>query len=304
MSTPASPESSARMSRPASPAPPAPALPGPADLDALVGLLDLEDLDVDLFRSRDTVEPGHRLFGGQVAAQALVAAERSTDPAAAAHSLHAYFLRPGDTGKHVIFRVDRLQDGRTFRRRRVTVVQDGIPILCLEASFTTDRATTDHQVTAPAAPAPESCPPLGWKFRGGGLQPHQAFDLRAVTTHSGQPFFSDDLWFRPLGALNGSRVSGSAVLTYISDLTLASATLRPGGRRDVTRLTSLDHVLWFHNEVRLDDWLLYAKSTPASGLVRGLAQGSIFHRDGTLIASVAQEVLAHRVRPGATAAPR
>jgi acyl-CoA thioesterase II len=289
------------MSRPASPAPPVSAPPAP---DALAGLLDLEDLDVDLFRSRDTGEPGHRLFGGQVAAQALVAAERSTDAAAAAHSLHAYFLRPGDTGKHIIFRVDRLQDGRTFRRRRVTAVQDGMPILCLEASFTTDRAATDHQVTAPAAPDPESCPPLGWKFRGGGLQPQQAFDLRTVTTHSGQPFFPDDLWFRPLGALGGGRVSGSAVLTYISDLTLASVTLRPGRRRDVSRLTSLDHVMWFHNEVRLDDWLLHAKSTPASGPVRGLAQGAIFHRDGTLIASVAQEVLAHTARPGAAAVPR
>jgi acyl-CoA thioesterase-2 len=288
---------------PSAPVPPAPD-PGQPGLDALARLLDLEDLDVDLFRSRDTSEPGNRLFGGQVAAQALVAAERSTDAAAAAHSLHAYFLRPGDTGKHVIFRVDRLQDGRTFRRRRVTAIQDGMPILCLEASFTTDGATTDHQVTAPAAPAPESCPPLGRKFRGSGLQPHQAFDLRAVTTHSGQPFFPDDLWFRPLGALGGSRVSGSAVLTYISDLTLASVTLRPGGRRDVSRLTSLDHVMWFHNEVRLDDWLLYAKSTPASGPVRGLAQGAIFHRDGTLIASVAQEVLAHTARPGTTAAPR
>jgi acyl-CoA thioesterase-2 len=285
------------MSRPAGSAPAvlAPVQPGPG---ALLRLLALEDIDVDLFRSQDTGEPGHRLFGGQVAAQALVAAERTTDAGAAAHSLHAYFLRPGDTGKPVVFRVDRLQDGRTFRRRRVTAIQDGKPILCLEASFTTDRSATDHQLAAPAAPDPEICPPIAWKFGGSGLRPDQAFDLRAVATRgSGQPQFSDDLWFRPLGADTGGRVSSAAVLTYVSDLTLASVILRPSGRRDVSHLTSLDHVLWFHNEVRLDDWLLYAKSTPAAGPLRGLAQGGIFHRDGTLIASVAQEGLIHAARP-------
>jgi acyl-CoA thioesterase II len=262
----------------------------------LLGVLDLEDLDTGLFRSTAAGEPGHRLFGGQVAAQALVAAERTSD-GGAAHSLHAYFLRPGDTGKPLVFQVDGLQDGRTFRRRRVTAVQDGQPILCLEASFTTDQATAGYQVAVPPVPDPESCPPMVWRYRATGLRPDKAFELRAAIAPGGEPpHFSDDLWFRTRGTWDGAPVSRSAVLTYVSDLTFVSVILRPQGRPDVSRLTSLDHVMWFHNEVRLDDWLLFAKSTPAAGTVRGLALGSIFHRDGTLIATVGQEGLMHSNR--------
>ena len=265
---------------------------GPAS-DGLEGLLDLEDIDPGLFRGRISGKPGRRLFGGQVAAQALVAAGRTTEASAAAHSLHAYFLRPGDTGKPVIFRVDRLQDGRTFMRRRVTATQDGTPILCLEASFSTDRSAAEHHASPPAVPDPESCPELVRSLPG-ALQPDQAVELRAIPSRPGaSPRFPDDLWFRPVGKHSGERVSTSAVLTYISDLTFISAILRPGRRRDVSHMTSLDHVMWFHNEVRLDDWLLYVKSPVAVGSVRGLAQGSIFHRDGTLIATVAQEGLMH-----------
>jgi len=265
---------------------------GPA-FDDLQSLLDLEDIDPGLFRGAVSGEPGRRLFGGQVAAQALVAAERTTEADAAAHSLHAYFLRPGDTGKPVIFGVDRLQDGRTFGRRRVTATQDGTPILCLEASFTTDRSAARHHAGPPDAPAPESCPEL-IRSLPGALQPDQAVELRAIPSRPGAPArFPDDLWFRPVGKHLGDRVSASAVLTYISDLTFISVILRPGRRRDVSHMTSLDHVMWFHNEVRLDDWLLYVKSPLAVGSVRGLAQGSIYHRDGTLIATVAQEGLMH-----------
>ena len=120
-------------------------------------MLNLERIDADLYRSQAAGEPGHRLFGGQVAAQALVAAERTTADGATTHSMHAYFLRPGDTGRPVVYQVDRLQDGRTFSRRRVTAIQDGRPILCLESSFTTDQATADHHV---APPAGESVRPI------------------------------------------------------------------------------------------------------------------------------------------------
>ncbi|HEX3792004.1 MAG TPA: acyl-CoA thioesterase domain-containing protein [Pseudonocardiaceae bacterium] len=279
----------------------APAGSGPTvsepGLAVLLDLLDLEDLELNLFRSRQSAAPGRRLFGGQVAAQALVAAERTVLAEAAAHSLHAYFLRPGDSGAPVVFRVDRLQDGRTFRRRRVTAIQAGQPILCLESSFTADRSTADHHTTRPAAPDPAECPETDWRVQGNGLRPDHAFDLRAATTQTGivRPFVHD-LWFRTRGSIDGARVSPAAVLTYVSDLTLASVILRPSGRTDVRGMTSLDHVLWFHNEVRLDDWLLYAKTTPAAGHMRGLAQGGIFHRDGTLIASVAQEGLIHADR--------
>ena len=269
-------------------------------LPGLIAVLDLEPLDTQLFRSQISGEPGFRLFGGQVCAQALVAAERTTPEQARAHSLHAYFLRPGDTGRPVVFQVDPLQDGRTFSRRRVTAIQGGQPILCLEASFTADRAVTDYQVSPPAVPAPEDCPPMVWRTRATGLRPDRPFDLRAaIGPDAGPPHFSDDLWFRVRGdwdrgtTTRWGPVSRTAILTYVSDLTFVSGILRPLGRPEVPRLTSLDHVMWFHNEPRLDDWLLFTKSTPATGALRGLAQGSMFHRDGTLIATMAQEGLVH-----------
>jgi acyl-CoA thioesterase-2 len=267
-------------------------------LDAVVRLLDLEALDVDLFRGAVTARPSRRLFGGQVAAQAVVAAERTTDPGTAVHSLHAYFLRPGDTAQAVIFRVDRLQDGRTFSRRRVTAIQQGKPILCLEASFTTDRAATDHQEPAPTAADPEQCHRIRWEPSGSGAQPWDAFDVRIASGRPAHtPPFTDDVWFRADGDTSDGRVSPSALLTYVSDMTLAGALVRGGERTDVTGLTSLDHVMWLHNEVRVDDWLLYVKDCPAVGPLRGLARGAIFARNGTLIASVAQEGLIHSDRP-------
>jgi acyl-CoA thioesterase II len=278
-----------------------PGSPGGDDLGLpdLMAVLDLEPLDTQLFRSQPAGEPGHRLFGGQVAAQALVAAERTTAQAARAHSLHAYFLRPGETGQPVVFQVDPLQDGRTFSRRRVTAIQGGRPILCLETSFTTDQATTDYQVSPPAVPDPDDCPPMVLRFRATGLRPDRAFDLRAaIGPDAGPPHFSDDLWFRTRGQWDGEPVkygpvSQTAILTYVSDVTFVSGILRPLGRPDVSRLTSLDHVMWFHNEPQVGDWTLFAKSTPATGGLRGLAQGSMFSRDGTLIATLAQEGLVH-----------
>lgn len=263
-------------------------------LSVLLDCLDLESVELDLFRSRTAREPGHRLFGGEVAAQALVAAERTVDPVAAAHSLHAYFLRPGESGSRVVYQVDRLHEGRTFRRRRVTAIQAGEPILCLEASFTLDGSSSHLQAAAPEAPRPETCPPVAWTFGGGGPQPGDAFDLRVLAPASPtRKRGVHDLWARPRGGHTGGRVSAAAVLTYLSDLSLAGVLLRPGGRSNVRGMTSLDHVLWFHNEVRLDDWWLYAKTAPAVGDIRGLAQGRIFHRDGTLMATVAQEGLIH-----------
>ncbi len=274
-------------------------------LDALLELLDLEQIEVDLFRSRCAGEPGLRLFGGQVAAQAMVAAERTlgdahglrdTHSSARPHSLHAYFLRPGDTGKRVVYRVDRPHDGRTFQRRRVTAIQDGAVILALESSFTTDRSATDRQPPAPAVPVPEACPPLHWTPATGRPQLTEAFELRTVPEPQGHDEsnpLARDLWFRSRGSRVDERASGSAVLTYISDLTLVSALLRDTERPEGTRLTSMDHALWFHREVVLDDWLLYAKNTVAAGPLRGLVQGAIFRRDGALIATVMQEGLIH-----------
>jgi acyl-CoA thioesterase-2 len=268
-------------------------------LPDLMAVLDLEPLEERLFRSQPTGEPGSRLFGGQVTGQALVAAERTTGEAARAHSLHAYFLRPGDTGRPVVFQVDPLQDGRTFSRRRVTAIQGGQPILCLEASFTTDQARLDYQISPPAVPDPEDCPPMVWRRRATGLRPDRPFDLRAAIPPGGRPpHYSDDVWLRTRGQWDGGPVrygpvSRTAILAYVSDLTFVSGILRPLGRLDVSRLTSLDHVMWIHNEPRIDDWTLFTKSSPATGTRRGLAQGSMFGRDGTLIATMAQEGLVH-----------
>jgi len=267
-------------------------------LATLVAILDLEPIEPDLFRSRRTGVAGRRLFGGEVAAQALVAAERTTGDDFGVHSLHAYFLRPGDAGHRIVYRVDSLQDGRSFRRRRVTAVQRGEPILCLDASFTTDRSRAGNHETPPAAPDPRDCPDAGETFPSGTPHPATMFDLRAVEDDREvlHPFLRDMLWFRLRGDGFDGRVSAAAVLTYVSDLSLVATVRRASGRDDVDHLTSLDHVLWFHNEVRFDDWLLYAKSSPAVGELRGLATGRIFHRDGTLIASAAQEGLLHTRR--------
>lgn len=271
---------------------------GSTGLSPLVDALDLEAIELDIFRSRATGEPGGRLFGGEVCAQALVAAERTVPPETTPHSLHAYFLRPGDTAARVVFRVDRLQEGRNFRRRRVTAIQHGEPILCLESSFTTDRTGANHQVSAPQAPEPAGCVPVDFRHpEGWQVEPHDVFDVRPTSDERrGYPRFIEDLWFRPKSGKLDDRVSGAAVLTYFSDLTFVSSILRPALRTDIKALTSLDHVLWFHNDVRFDDWLYYAKSSPAVGDLRGLAEGRIFHRDGTLIASVAQEGLIHARR--------
>ena len=267
------------------------------DFDALLDLLDLERVEVDLFRSRRLGEPGRRLFGGQVAAQAVVAAERTvfrTDTPVRPHSLHAYFLRPGDNGKQVLYRVDRLHDGRTFQRRRVTAIQDGAVIFALESSFTADRSLADRQPAAPAVPEPEACPRLEESAFSGRLQLVDAFELRTVPTEADEPTpLVRDLWFRARGSRTDARASGSAVLTYISDLTLVLALLRGRGPLESYRLTSMDHALWFHHEIALDDWLLYAKHTVAAGPLRGLVQGEIFRRDGTLVATVMQEGLIH-----------
>lgn len=271
-------------------------------LEALLDLLDLEQVEVDLFRSGRVGQAGVRLFGGQVAAQAMVAAERSLGEAhgsARPHSLHAYFLRPGDTGKRVAYRVDRPHDGRTFQRRRVTAIQDGAVILALESSFTTDRSSAERQPAAPVVPDPEACPLLDWTPVTARPQLTEAFELRTVPEPDGSdgpdPLVRD-LWFRSRGSRADERASGSAVLTYISDLTLVSALLRGAQRPEGTRLTSMDHALWFHREVVLDDWLLYAKNTVAAGPLRGLVQGGIFGRDGMLIATVMQEGLIHPPR--------
>jgi acyl-CoA thioesterase-2 len=268
----------------------------------IVGLLTLEPLEVNMFRGHGLPGEASRLYGGLVAAQALAAAG-CTVTGARPHSLHSYFLRPGDSSKPVLFQVDRLHDGRTFHRRRVTAIQIGEPILCLESSFTADMSdATDYQ-SAPPVPPPGECSEYTVGIREDGrFSPWSLVEARPVPG-DGTPLprvTAADFWFRfrAGAAAAAAGVMPEAMLTYLSDLTLAAATLRPTrrrpvGRPDVTRLTSLDHSVWFHNTADLSDWLLYAKATPATGAVRGLASGHFFSRGGTLVASVIQEALLH-----------
>jgi acyl-CoA thioesterase II len=263
----------------------------------LTRLLTLEDIEVDLFRAAETTGGSGRLLGGQVAAQAMTAAG-CTVTGARPHSLHAYFLRPGDSSWPILFRVERLHDGRTFHRRRVTAIQDGHPILCLESSFTADAPVADDYPGMPAVPAPEDCPVFVNPGRLAGLSQWSAIEARSVDG-VGLPMpraMAGDMWIRLLDRAVTDDVPAESVLTYLSDLTLAAATVRPterhpNGRPEVLHLVSLDHSVWFHNEARLSDWLLYTKALSTAGARRGLATGQLFNQDGTLVATVAQETL-------------
>jgi acyl-CoA thioesterase-2 len=280
---------------------------GTGELAEIVGLLRLEQLEVNMFRAREVSAGPERLYGGQVAAQALAAAAHTAGQARP-HSLHAYFLRPGDSSAPVVFGVEPLQDGRTFKRRRVTAIQHGEAILCLDSSFTADGTDTTDYPEPPAVPAPEDCPAYSYhgSLAGRRVSPWRLLDARpAITefTPEGVRETTADMWFRFKGVELAEGIIPEAIITYLSDLTLAATVLRPnsrhpGGRPEVTGLTSLDHSVWFHNPANLSDWLLYAKIAPAAGPVRGLNAGQIFDRRGVLVASVAQECLIHSRGPG------
>ncbi|HVF76605.1 MAG TPA: acyl-CoA thioesterase II, partial [Acidimicrobiales bacterium] len=263
-------------------------------LDDLVGLLDLEPIEVNIFRGAqpDPDERRQRVFGGQVAGQALVAAARTVETDRAVHSLHAYFLRPGDTSVPILYEVDRIRDGKSFTTRRVVAIQHGKPIFNLQASFQCGEQGLDHQQPMPDVPDP------------GTLQtviPERIspIDLR----HVEPPFWHapdqperdyQRVWFRTAGPLADDPVLHACVVTYVSDLTLLDTTLLPHRRSSadqVMQMASLDHAMWFHRPFRADDWLLYDQATPSASSARGLARGSIFTRDGQLAVSVVQEGL-------------
>lgn len=275
------------------------------------GLFTLEATGTDTFRAEGAPggERAH-LFGGQIAAQALAAAGQ-TVTGARPHSLHCYFLRPGDAGRPAEFAVDRPHEGRTFRRRRVMVVQAGVAIASLDASFTADSEFTDeaagpadHQ-PAPRVPPPDDCPGFvpPRAFRG-RRSPWELIEVRLVPSGDGvvpdvHPTTSD-LWIRLRGE-PPSWVRPEVVVTYLSDLAFGGAMMRPSpsrpeGRRDVAHFSSLDHCAWFHHPADLSDWLLFTKSPVAAGHARGLVTGQIFNRDGALAASLTQEALLH-LRP-------
>ncbi|MGP3927705.1 MULTISPECIES: acyl-CoA thioesterase II [unclassified Streptomyces] len=280
-------------------------------LQSLLDLLDLERIEENIFRgdSRAAVVP--RVFGGQVAAQALVAAGRTVPEDRTAHSLHAYFLRPGDPGAPIVYTVDRIRDGRSFTTRRVVAVQHGQPIFGLSASFQTYEEGLEHQASMPYAPDPETLPTAAEMlprhahfFRDPGvverlLEARAAVDLRYVeeppyaTAAQGPREPRSQVWFRTNGKLADDPLLHVCLATYVSDMTLLDSVLLAHGRGgwavgDVVG-ASLDHAMWFHRPFRADEWLLYDQESPSASGGRGLGQARIYTSDGRLAITVIQE---------------
>ncbi|AJY47623.1 acyl-CoA thioesterase II [Martelella endophytica] len=280
---------------------------------ALAGLLDLERLEEDLYRGGSPVTTWQRVFGGQVVAQSLVAAQRSVGEGQFVHSLHGYFMRPGDTSLPIIFQVDRMRDGRSFSTRSVRAIQHGKPIFMMAASFQVEEEGFEHQDEMPDVPPPEALSasdlmndsehapaPIRnyWKReRPIELRPVDLEDfLWRKKGSRGQC-----IWIRATGEPPKGRDYQAAFLAYMSDMTLLDSTLYFHGSSvfsDRVQGASLDHAVWFHRTFDVSDWLLYVHHSPFAGNARGLGQGQIFDRAGRLVASVAQEGLI-RIRENA-----
>jgi acyl-CoA thioesterase-2 len=281
----------------------------PSALDALVTLLDLERLEENLFRGQNEDTGWRRVFGGQVIGQALVAASR-TVAERPVHSLHCYFLRPGDPAVPIIYDVERIRDGGSFTTRRVVAIQHGEPIFSMSASFHCAEEGFDHQLAMPKVPPPEELPggeELVAAMIAIGAPEHlvrfwqreRPIEVRPERLALGR---SDgaairNVWIRATGALPDDNQLHNCVLAYASDFALLDTTLMPHGTSVFDRkmmVASLDHAVWFHRPFRADDWLLYASDSPTAYGARGIARGSLFARDGALVASVAQEGLIRR----------
>jgi acyl-CoA thioesterase-2 len=274
----------------------------------LLNILDLENLDLNLFRGRSPQTGWQRVFGGQVVGQALVAAVRTVDAGRPPHSMHAYFLLPGDPKVPIIYDVDRMRDGKSFTTRRVTARQHGHPIFSAMVSFQVDEAGLDHQATMPDVPPPEKLPnesevrekilPVMPDMVRRYYERERPIELRPVEfeRYLGKKYPDGrfNMWIKTTGKLPDDPAIHQCVLAYASDMTLLDTALVPHGRTLFEKefmAASLDHALWLHRPFRADDWLLYAQDTPNLHGSRGFSRGLIFKRDGTLVASVAQEGL-------------
>ena len=277
-------------------------------IDDLLQLIDLEPLEHNIYRGLNRDIGTRRVFGGQVLAQALVAARRTVDDDRVAHSLHGYFILPGDLNHPIVYFVDRLRDGRSFATRRVTAIQHGRAIFNLSASFQVEEEGPEHQLEATSAPDPETLTPELERIRAAAsrippelrdvLTQERPIDFRVVDPvdlFDPRPEPARRLmWFRARGSMPDDRLVHQAVLAYASDYGLLATALQPHGltiRTPGVQVASLDHALWFHRSFRVDEWMLYVMDSPAAAGARAFTRGSIYTREGLLVASSAQEGL-------------
>jgi len=279
-----------------------------AEIADLLNLLELEQLEVNLFRgeSRDIGSP--QVFGGQVLGQALTAAS-ATVTGRVVHSLHAYFLRRGDFNAPIVYQVDRSLDGHSFANRRVVAIQHGEQIFNMAASFQVVEEGLDHQVAMPQVPSPESLDDqtslpheigrhLPERLRQFLAQP-RPFVFRIVHSATGNEPMRQ-VWFKAVGQLPDDERLHRNLLAYASDFFLLGTSMLPHRSSELPGrlvMASLDHAMWFHRSLRVDDWLLYALESPSASGARGFAQAGIFSRDGRLVATTAQEGLV-RIKRG------
>ncbi|HLD68311.1 MAG TPA: acyl-CoA thioesterase II [Pseudomonas sp.] len=281
-------------------------------LDNLVALLSLEQIEENLFRGTSQDLGFRQLYGGQVLGQCVSAASQTVEPERHVHSLHGYFLRPGDASLPVVYQVDRVRDGGSFSTRRVTAIQKGKPIFTCGASYQYDEEGFHHQNPMPEVPGPEnfksetelarlveSIIPAGIRERAVNAKPIEIRPVTRINPFDPKPCEPVKyVWFRADGSLPDDKALHRYLLAYASDFNLLTTSMQPHGVsvfQKFMQVASLDHSIWFHQDLRMDDWLLYAMDSPWAGNARGFSRGSIFNRAGQLVASVAQEGLT-RVR--------
>jgi acyl-CoA thioesterase II len=278
----------------------------------LIDLLDLEEIEQNHYRATSPSEGWQRVYGGQVIGQALVAASRTVPEDRQAHSLHGYFLRPGDTTIPILYKVDRIRDGRSFTTRRVVAIQHGRPIFNMSISFQTEEPGFSHQFDMPEAPPPESlmderelraqwAAKLPAEYQD-AFNRERPIDVRPIDP---QDVFHPDqrpprqmCWMKSRDPLPDDHRLHQCVLAYLSDWSLLDTATLPHGvsfLQDNMQMASLDHALWFHRPFRADDWLLFVQDSPSASGARGLNRGLIYRRDGALVASAAQEGLMRRI---------
>jgi acyl-CoA thioesterase-2 len=283
--------------------------PDPDPVASMLAVLDLSQSGArtteDIFTGVSQKMPLGRVYGGQVLAQSIVAAERTIPEGRSVHSMHGYFLRPGDASKGITFSVDRIHDGRSFSTRRTQAFQEGVPIFSMIASFQDEDPGIEHQAAMPAdVPAPEDLPDL--EDHLAGLHPvskrlftDRPLDLRHVPSPiylsvQGERVPRQAVWMRTRRAIPDDAGTHRAALAYLSDMTIQESILRAHGVAWATpglKVASLDHAMWWHRPGRVDDWMLYVQESPSARGGRGLATGRIYSRDGMLVASVAQEIM-------------